>query len=61
MNDQNEPVIGSDDEKEFNPFAPEELHLKPNFADEIGVSRVLMAVPCRKPKDQEWVRVRDGD
>ena len=39
-----------------NPFDPEKLALKGNPAEAIGVKRVLVQVPVRKPHRQEFFR-----
>jgi hypothetical protein len=41
----------------LNPFAPENLRLDQNYADTVGVRKVLISIPVRKPGRQEWIRV----
>jgi hypothetical protein len=41
-------------------FDPVRLRLSQDFT-EIGVKKLLLTVPVRKPHSQEWVRVRPGD
>jgi hypothetical protein len=40
-----------------NPFDPASLRLDQNFADTIGVEKLLTTVPVRKPNRQDYVRV----
>jgi hypothetical protein len=46
---------------EFNaapdPFNPASLRLDPSYAETIGVRKLLITVPVRKPNRQEFVRV----
>ena len=44
-----------------DPFSPENLRLSQDFAETGGVRKLLTVVPCRKPKRQEFVRVRPGE
>jgi hypothetical protein len=41
----------------FNPFDPTTLRLDQSFADTVGVKKLLVTVPVRKPSRQEFVRV----
>jgi len=43
-----------------NPFDPAQLRLSQDFADSVGVQKVLISVPVRKPDRQWFVRVRPG-
>jgi len=40
-----------------DPFAPENLRLDPSYADTVGVKKLLLTVPVRKPNRDEFVRV----
>ena len=40
-----------------DPFNPESLRLDPSYADTIGVKKLLLTVPVRKPNRHEFVRV----
>ena len=40
-----------------NPFDPTRLRLSQNFAETVGVRKLLTTVPVRKPNRQEFVRV----
>lgn len=40
-----------------NPFDPASLRLDQNFAETVGVKKLLTTVPVRKPKPQDFVRV----
>ena len=40
-----------------NPFDPRSLRLDQNFADTVGVKKLLTTVPVRKPNRQDFVRV----
>src|SRR5215472_12344402 len=46
---------------EFNsardPFDPASLRLDPSYAEAVGVRKLLVTVPVRKPNRQEFVRV----
>jgi hypothetical protein len=42
-------------------FDLEQLRLPQNFADAIGVKKVLLTVPVRKPDRQWWVRVHPDE
>ena len=44
-----------------DPFDPAALRLGQNFGVEVGVKKVLLKVPVRKPSKQEFVRVRSGE
>ena len=43
-----------------DPFDPARLRISQNFAETLGVKKVLTTLPCRKPNRHEWVRVRDS-
>jgi hypothetical protein len=40
-----------------NPFDPASLRLNQNFAETVGVKKLLTTVPVRKPNKQDFVRV----
>jgi len=40
-----------------DPFNPESLRLDPSYADTVGVKKLLLTVPVRKPNRHEFVRV----
>jgi len=44
-----------------NKFDPANLRLSQDFAATGAVAKQLVKVPVRKPRKQEWVRVRPGD
>jgi hypothetical protein len=44
-----------------DPFAPENLRLSQEFAEQTPVKKVLNKIPVRKPGQQDWVRVRAGE
>jgi hypothetical protein len=44
-----------------DPFDPARLRLTQDFANSIGVKKVLTVVQCRKPNRHEFVRVRPGE
>lgn len=45
-----------------DPFADlSALRLSQDFSADIGVKKILTTVPCRKPKRQEFFRVRPGE
>jgi hypothetical protein len=45
-----------------DPFDPENLRLDQSFTENTGVKKLLTTVPVRKPKPQDFVRVRpDAD
>ena len=41
----------------LDPFNPASLRLDPSYAETIGVRKLLITVPVRKPNRQEFVRV----
>lgn len=41
-----------------NPFAPENLRIDLSLAEGVGVKKMIVWIPVRKPHDQEFVRVR---
>jgi len=43
-----------------NPFDPSTLHLGADYANGIGVKKVISTVPVRKPSKSEWFQVRPG-
>lgn len=44
-----------------DPFDPATLRVSANYADGLGVKRILTTVPVRKPNRTEWFRVRPGE
>jgi hypothetical protein len=40
-----------------DPFDPASLRLDPSYAETIGVRKLLITVPVRKPNRQEFVRM----
>ena len=42
----------------LDPFSPQNFRLSQDFAETVGVKKLLKTVPVRKPHKQEWVRVR---
>jgi hypothetical protein len=40
-----------------DPFAPENLRLDQSFAESVGVKKVLMSIPVRRPGAQDFIRV----
>jgi hypothetical protein len=40
-----------------NPFDPKSLRLDQNFAETVGVKKILNTVPVRKANKQDFVRV----
>jgi hypothetical protein len=41
----------------FDPFDPEKLRLSQDFAESVGVKKLLTTIPVRKPAQQDFVRV----
>ena len=58
-----EPAVGEQKPADANdPFSDlSKLRLDQNFADTVGVKKLLRTVPVRKPGKQEWVRVHPGE
>jgi hypothetical protein len=54
--DKPEAKFKSNDQPPPDPFAPERFAIKGNPAEVVGVRRVLVQVPVRKPTKQEFVR-----
>lgn len=48
-------------ESALDPFDPASLRLGQDFGASLGVKKVITVVPCRKPNNQEFVRVRPGE
>lgn len=44
-----------------DPFDPLSLRLGSDYAESLGVKRVISTIPVRKPNKSEWFRVRPGD
>lgn len=44
-----------------DPFDPSSLRLGSDYAEGLGVKRVISTIPVRKPNKSEWFRVRPGD
>lgn len=44
-----------------DPFDPASLRLDANFAEGLGVKKVISTIPCRKPSKSEWFMVRSGE
>lgn len=43
-----------------DPFDPASLHLGADYAEGMGVRKVISTVPVRKPNKSEWFQVRPG-
>ena len=48
-------------EAEFDPFDPENMRISADYAEQIGVKKLLVNVPVGKPNRHEYVRVRDEE
>lgn len=48
-------------EPNLDPFNPEALRLPQNFAETVGVKKLLLTVPVRKPNKQDFVRVHPDE
>lgn len=44
-----------------DPFDPASLRIGSDYASGLGVKKVLLTIPVRKPNKTEWFRVRPGD
>lgn len=44
-----------------DPFDPASLRIGSDYASGLGVKKVLLTIPVRKPSKTEWFRVRPGD
>lgn len=44
-----------------DPFDPASLRIGAEYASGLGVKKVLLTIPIRKPNKTEWFRVRPGD
>ena len=44
-----------------DPFDPASLRVSANYAEGLGVKKVLTTIPVRKPNKTEWFRVRPGE
>ena len=45
----------------FDPFAPENFAAAASITGDVGVVKVMTAIPVRKPKKLEWFRAHPGD
>ena len=52
---------GGNSQPDLNPFDPERLRLSQDFDSSVGVQKVLLTVPVRKPDRQWFFRVRPGE
>lgn len=50
------PGTTTESEKAFDPFDPENLKLTDADRADLGVTPVIVEMPSRKPKKQEWIR-----
>lgn len=55
------PATPAVDDVAPDPFDPASLRLGQDFGASLGVKKVVTVVPCRKPHNQEFVRVRPGE
>jgi hypothetical protein len=44
-----------------DPFDPERLRLTQNFADKVGVQKLLTTVPVRKPAKEWWIQAHPAE
>jgi hypothetical protein len=44
-----------------DPFDPASLRLGSDYAEGLGVKRVISTIPVRKPNKSEWFRIRPGE
>jgi hypothetical protein len=49
-----------DEKRPIDPFDPESLRLDPQNEPQLGIKKLLLHVPVRKPKRQEYFRTRSG-
>jgi hypothetical protein len=47
----------TESESSLDPFAPENLRLDLDFAEGVGVRKIINTIPVRKPNPQEFIRV----
>jgi hypothetical protein len=40
-----------------DPYSPENLRLDQSFTETVGVKKLRLTIPVRKPSQQDWVRV----
>ena len=53
--------VREEDRRDDAVFDLDALRLSQDFAEELGVHKLLTSVPVRKPNAQEFVRVRAGE
>jgi hypothetical protein len=46
-----------DKQVELNPFAPENLRIDLSIAEGVGVKKVVLTIPVRRPNPQDFIRV----
>ena len=50
----------ADTHETFDPFAPENFAAASSIVGEVGVEKILTAIPIRKPSKLEWFRAHGG-
>jgi hypothetical protein len=55
----NTPDMTNEQDKqvELNPFAPENLRIDLSIAEGVGVKKVVLTIPVRRPNPQDFIRV----
>ena len=59
--EENDVRAKGEEEAVEDPFDLEKLRLSQNFSEQVGVKRIQLNVPVRKPKKQEFFRVHPGE
>ena len=65
MSEQKRRLVPPDDQPDdqantpdaFNPCAPENLRIDLNISEGVGVKKVVLTIPVRKPSNQDFIRV----
>ncbi len=55
------PTPDSVPDKDLNPFDPARFRLTQDFASQLGVKKLLITVPVRKPSREWWVQTHPDD
>jgi hypothetical protein len=55
-----QPDVQTNKPDAFNPFAPENLRVDLNISEGVGVKKVVLTIPVRKPSNQDFIRVHSS-
>src|SRR6266404_7694741 len=55
-----QPDVQTNKPDAFDPFAPENLRIDLNISEGVGVKKVVLTIPVRKPSNQDFIRVHSS-